>query len=113
MPGTDDRTEDVDVATVRAVLGDPGRLHVLRAVYEAGEAMSVRELARELEASPGEPVAVHGLHHRHLPALDQAGWVAYDAKTRVVEPADTADVRDALSNVSNHLDAVAAALDER
>lgn len=87
-------------------LADGRRRVVVDSLTEADAPMDVRELARRVAArersgagdAPGSPPpdAVHrvhvSLHHAHLPKLDDAGLVEYDADRQVVvdvaEPPD-------------------------
>lgn len=111
MTGREDPTGGVDVASIRAILGDPLRLQVLRVVYEAGGPTSVRAVAEAVSGSRSPSAVADDLHHRHLPVLDGAGWVRYDPERGTIEPSDPEDVRNALADVSALFDDVADAID--
>lgn len=74
------------------------RRHVLSVLRDAGDSLTVRELAVEIArlengaaAGTVDPDRVDsirlGLYHRHAPKLADVGLVEYDAEERVVAPA--------------------------
>lgn len=92
-PATDARS----LETIATLLSDARRRHVLEVLAERDSRILLRDLAaavasREGETQPDDdsPATTHeiaaGLHHVHLPKLDRAGVVDYDARANVVVP---------------------------
>ena len=103
--GADFRRNPEDTATGGAHpctyaggLGVEHRRHVVEALAEHTTALELGELAAEIvtpapgaDPPPKEAIAgvKLGLHHVHLPTLDQMGVLDYDPTTRVITPTGT------------------------
>jgi hypothetical protein len=88
---------------VDAVNRDSRRPAVLELVARAPSPLSLADLTERLTGTPARTAAraavarltetrdhlATALHHVHLPALDEAGLVAYDPSTHTVSPAAT------------------------
>jgi len=90
----DDRT--LSEATLTSVV-DPRRRAVLAALQGEQTVVDRRELAEQVAAVENDaaPAAVEEdavddvlltLHHVHLPKLDDAGYLTYDAEENEIEP---------------------------
>ena len=99
MVGRDGCTDDPDAAaglsedTVFSLLAAGRRRAVLRALEEAGGDLPLSALTREVaraegvaaDADPGRFKTVYvSLYQTHVPALDDAGVVEYDADGKLV-----------------------------
>lgn len=79
------------------VLAAERRRLVVDVLAEQTTAVELGELAAEIatveagaDSPPEEPIrdVKIGLHHAHLPKLDEVGVLDYDPKSRVIKPAD-------------------------
>lgn len=106
-PPTDARS----VETIAALLTDARRRRAVDVLADRDARIRLRDLAaavaaREREIDPDggsaatDEIAV-SLHHRHLPKLDRAGVVDYDARANVVVP----ERAESLTRVASALEA--------
>ncbi|MFC6988864.1 hypothetical protein ACFQJD_09370 [Haloplanus sp. GCM10025708] len=97
MPHSDSIGRTGDAVSTLQLLANQRRVHLLDALDASGGATPFRELAVEVaarEADGGEPSDDHldrvrtALFHNHLPQLDDANLVEFDAEDRRVCLAD-------------------------
>ncbi|MFD1645256.1 DUF7344 domain-containing protein [Haloarchaeobius litoreus] len=93
------KTRTVPDSDVFAILSSPRRRHTLEYLRRHDESVALRDLAEAIATvESGESPAPRGvrhavyvsLHQTHLPMLDGAGVLAYDADRKLVELLDSA-----------------------
>lgn len=96
--GVSASNQDDDIAV--STLADPNRRRVLRTLRDAGSRLSLADLATEIarresdsetDDVPWEQASNYHvmLYHCHLPKLEAAGLVDFDADQKMVAPVET------------------------
>jgi DNA-binding transcriptional ArsR family regulator len=102
MMNTDSRADSTD-DTLR-LLADERRRTALRFLIEGDGPTTVDEVAERVAADAGDDRPVErvrvDLHHTHLPKMDEAGVVDYDARRGTVRYRQRAAVEELLDAVS-------------